>query len=165
MNRFSGYWWSPDSQFIAYQETDLAEVEVWYVADPARPDEPPYPSRYPRPGKANAKVRLGVVPVVPASGGDTVWLTWDRERYPYLTTVRWEEHGPLTFAIQTRDQKELVLLEADPVTAQTKILLTERDAAWVSVRQDVPRQLGSVCRSGRHRLALAQRRHLVVQLE
>ncbi|HYT61790.1 MAG TPA: DPP IV N-terminal domain-containing protein [Haliangiales bacterium] len=138
MNRFSGYWWSPDSHFIAYQETDHTDVEVWYVSDPAKPGDPPYPSRYPRPGKANAKVRLGVVPV---TGGDTVWMQWDRKRYPYLTSVQWEENGPLTFAVQTRDQKELVLLEADPATGRTTPLLTERDPAWLSVRQDVPRWL------------------------
>jgi dipeptidyl-peptidase-4 len=138
MNRFSGYWWSPDSRFIAYQETDTTEVEVWHVADPARPDAPPYPSRYPRPGKANATVRLGVVPV---DGGDTRWIQWDRAQYPYLTSVHWEELGPLTLAVQTRDQKELVLLEADTATGRTTPLLTERDDAWVSVRQDVPRWL------------------------
>jgi dipeptidyl-peptidase-4 len=138
MNRFSGYWWSPDGRSMAYQETDATDVEVWYVADSAKPEDPPYPSRYPRPGKANAKVRLGVIPT---GGGATVWIEWDRQRYPYLTTVVWDKHGPLTLAVQTRDQKELVLLEADAATGRTTPLLTERDAAWVSVRQDVPRWL------------------------
>jgi dipeptidyl-peptidase-4 len=138
MNRFSGYWWSPDSRHLAYQETDATPVEIWYVADSAKPGEPPYPSRYPRPGKSNVNVRLGVVPV---GGGDTVWIQWDREKYPYLTTVRWDENGPLTFAVQTRNQTELVLLEADIATGHTTPLLVERDAAWVSVRQDVPRWL------------------------
>src|SRR5206468_10273112 len=138
MNRYSGYWWSPDSRFIVYQETDAAEVEVWYVSDPAKPGQPPYPSRYPRPGKTNVTVRLGIVPV---RGGDTVWVQWDRARYPYLTSVRWDEQGPLTLAVQTRDQKELVLLEADTATGRTTSLLRERDAAWVDVRQDVPRWL------------------------
>jgi dipeptidyl-peptidase-4 len=138
MGRFTGYWWSPDSRFIAYQETDVGEVELWYVADPMKPEAPPFPSRYPRPGKANAKVRLGVIPV---EGGETVWVQWDRERYPYLTTVNWEKHGPLSLCVQTRDQKELVLLQADPATGKTATLLTERDDAWVSVRQDVPRWL------------------------
>ena len=39
MGRFSGYWWSPDSKFIAYEEADHEGVEVWYVADPAKPDQ------------------------------------------------------------------------------------------------------------------------------
>ena len=34
---YNGYWWSPDSKSIVYEEADAAGVEVWYVADPARP--------------------------------------------------------------------------------------------------------------------------------
>src|SRR5262249_58454928 len=60
MNRFSGYWWSPDSKFIAYEEADATGVEVWHVADPARPGQPPLPSFYPRPGNANVKAPLPV---------------------------------------------------------------------------------------------------------
>ena len=138
MDRFSGYWWSPDSRFIAYEESDHEGVEVWHVSDAARPDVSPFASYYPRPGRDNVKVRLGVVP---ATGGDTVWVNWDRERYPYLTAVRWDKHGPLALAVQTRDQHELVLLEAEAASGRTTALLTERDAAWVSVRQDVPRWL------------------------
>ena len=138
MGRFSGYWWSPDSRSIAYQESDHEGVEVWHVADAAKPEEPPYASYYPRPGRKNVSVRLGIVPV---SGGETIWVDWDRERYPYLPTVIWDEHGPLTLAVQTRNQRELVLLEADAKSGRTTALLTERDAAWVNLRQDVPRWL------------------------
>ena len=63
MNRFSGFWWSPDSKKIAFQETDARAVEVWYVADPLHPEQEPTPSFYPRPGKANVKVRLGIVSI------------------------------------------------------------------------------------------------------
>src|SRR5258708_19135858 len=73
MGRFNGYWWSPDSTQIAYQETDHKGVEVWHVADPAHPGQPPQPFFYPRPGKANARVKVGVVP---AKGGQTTWLAW-----------------------------------------------------------------------------------------
>jgi dipeptidyl-peptidase-4 len=135
MDRYTGYWWSPDSQFIAYEEADAADVEVWYVSDPADPSRPAQPSFYPRPGKANVKVRLGVVP---ASGGQTGWIGWDAKKYPYLARVGWDEHGPLTLAVQTRDQKELVLLEADPKTGQTTPLVTERDAAWINLPNKVP---------------------------
>jgi dipeptidyl-peptidase-4 len=138
MSRFSGFWWSPDSRAIAYEEADATGVEVWYVADPARPGQPPQPSYYPRPGKANVNVRLGVVPV---AGGPTTWVQWDAQRYPYMTTVRWDEDSPLLLAVQTRDQKELVLLRADPETGKTTPLVTERDPAWVNVHQDVPRWL------------------------
>jgi dipeptidyl-peptidase 4 len=138
MNRFSGYWWSPDSQSIAYEEADAGGVEVWYVADPIRPEQPAQPTFYPRPGKANVKVRLGVIPV---SGGDTVWIGWDAKKYPYLASVRWDKHGPLTLTVQTREQKKLLLLEADPKTGKTTQLLEEEDKAWVNLHQDMPQWL------------------------
>jgi dipeptidyl-peptidase-4 len=138
MNRFTGYWWSPDSKFLVYEEADADGVEIWYVADPSRPGDPPQPSFYPRPGKNNVKVRLGIVPL---TGTPTVWVEWDRERYPYLGAVRWDEHGPLTITVQSRDQKELVLLRVDPATGKTTPLITEKDPTWVNLEQDVPRWL------------------------
>jgi dipeptidyl-peptidase-4 len=139
MDRYTGYWWSPDAKSLAYEEADAAGVEVWYVSDPADPSRPAQPSFYPRPGKANVTVRLGVVP---AAGGETVWIGWDAKKHPYLARVGWDQHGPLTLAVQTRDQKELVLLRADPATGQTTPLATERDAAWVNLPGKVPHWLG-----------------------
>src|SRR5213594_2139989 len=56
MDRFSGYWWSPDGQTIAYQETRLGQVEVLHIMDPAHPEQEPQAWRYPRPGRKNAEV-------------------------------------------------------------------------------------------------------------
>jgi dipeptidyl-peptidase-4 len=138
MARFNGYWWSPDSKQIAYQETDHRGVEVWHVADPAYPGREPQSFFYPRPGKPNARVKLGIVPV---SGGKTTWVAWDDVRYPYLATVRWPKDAPLLLVVQTRDQKEMVLLEADPQSGKSKPLLIERSKTWVNIHQDVPKWL------------------------
>jgi dipeptidyl-peptidase-4 len=138
MGRFTGYWWSPDARFLAYEEADADGVEVWYVADPIHPEQAPLPSYYPRPGKANVSVRLGIIP---AAGGATVWVEWDRKAYPYLTSVHWGKKGPPTIAVQTREQKELVLLRLDPTTGKTTPLVTERDPAWVNLHHDGPRWL------------------------
>jgi dipeptidyl-peptidase-4 len=138
MDRYTGYWWSPDSRHIAYEESDARGVEVWYVADPSRPGQAPQAQFYPRPGKANVKVRLGVVPV---AGGPTVWVGWDRKRYPYLAAVHWQRGGPLVLTVQTRDQTELLLLRADPKTGKTALLLKETDPAWVNLRQEMPHWL------------------------
>ncbi len=138
MGRFAGYWWSPDSKFLAYEEADASGVEIWYVADPAKPGQAPLPSYYPRPGKANVKVRLGVVP---AAGGETVWVDWDRERFPYLATVRWPKGGPLLLAVESRLQQDLELLQADSTTGKTTTLLREHDPAWLNLHQEAPRWL------------------------
>jgi len=136
MHRFSGYWWSPDSKFFAYEESDADGVETWYVADPIKPEQPAFPSYYPRPGKANVKVRLGIIPV---SGGNTVWVEWDREKYPYMPDVRWDKAGPLTVTVQNRLQNEVVLLLVDSKTGKTTELAKDTDKAWVNIHHDTPR--------------------------
>ena len=136
MNRFSGFWWSPDSHRIAYEESDASKVESWYVADPAKPGEEPARTSYPRPGKNNVSVRVGIVAIDGSEA--TVWLKWDREKYPYLGKVTWGEHGPLTLTVFSRDQTDLALLQADPIWGDMSLLLTEHDDAWVNLPQDVP---------------------------
>lgn len=138
MGRFSGYWWSPDSKHLAYEEADADGVEIWHVADPIHPDRPANPTFYPRPGKANVKVRLGIVA---ATGGKTTWVKWDEQKYPYLAAVRWAHSGPLTILVQTREQTEQVLLRVDPRTGKTTGLLIERDPVWVNIHSDGPRWL------------------------
>lgn len=140
MGRFSGYWWSPDSKFIAFEEADHEGVETWYVADPAKPDEKPLQQYYPRPGKKNVSVRLGIVPI---AGGEPVWVDWDHKAYEYLASVRWDKQGPLTIQVQDRRQREIVLLLVDPKTGKTKKLLEEKDPAFTNLRQDMPQWLHS----------------------
>lgn len=43
MNRFHGYWWSPDSKQIVFQESDASKVETWFVADPTNLTNLPCP--------------------------------------------------------------------------------------------------------------------------
>ena len=136
MSRFTGYWWSPDSTHIAYEEADHTGVEVWYVADPFKPDVKPQEQFYPRPGKKNVSVRLGIIPV---AGNKTTWVEWDRKEYEYLAAVHWDESGPLTLQVQDRKQQKLLLLHADPKTGTTKKLLEEKDAAWLNLSGSGPK--------------------------
>lgn len=138
MDRMRGYWWSPDSEWIAYQRTDTSALETFTIADPKNPAEPAQTWPYPRAGTANADVRLGVMS---ADGGRTTWVEWDRDRYPYLATVRWEEDSPLTLVVQNREQTEELILAADPESGSTTVLHTERDPAWLNLDQQMPRWL------------------------
>jgi dipeptidyl-peptidase 4 len=150
MGRHEGYWWSPDGQRLAYAEVDQRAVERFAIADPARPEQPPQRFRYPRPGQANAEVRLwmsGPMPQGPAALAPgplpgSVEVRWDRQRYPYLARTLWEAPGaPLSLLVQTRDQREAALLTVDQGSGQTRPLLVERDQAWVNLERDLPRWL------------------------
>jgi dipeptidyl-peptidase-4 len=136
MHRDSGFWWSPDGKHIAYEEADHTGVETWYVADPFKPDVKPAEQYYPRPGKKNVTVRLGVIPV---SGGETVWVEWDRTKYEYLAVVRWDEFGPLTLQLQDRKQQHLALLKVDAESGKTTILIEQSNASWLNIDSETPR--------------------------
>jgi dipeptidyl-peptidase-4 len=83
-------------------------------------------------------VKLGIVP---AAGGDTVWVEWDREKYPYLATVKWDENAPLTILVQNRLQTEEVLLRVDKQSGKTTELVRETDGAWLNLQQSSPHWL------------------------
>ena len=131
MSRYQGFWFSPDGKTLAYQESDHTGVERFTIQDPAKPGEAAEGFYYPRPGKANVKVRLGLIPV---GGGATTWVRWDAEKYPYLLRVYWPEtapvQAPLTLIVQTRDQREQAILTVDARGA-TRTLLVQRDMAWL----------------------------------
>ena len=137
MGRHTGYWWSPDSKKIAYTEADHTGVEVWSIADPFKPDAKPPEQFYPRPGKKNVSVRLGIIDAPMADSSirptKTTWVEWDRAKYEYLTRVAWGR-GTLFMALQTRDQKEVALAFADPEIG--KVEVTHRTRAkdgWLGV--------------------------------
>jgi dipeptidyl-peptidase 4 len=138
MDRREGFWWSPDSRSIAYEEADLSPVEPSYIVDPLQPQNKPVEFRYPRAGTANAAVRLGVVA---ATGGATVWLPWDYVTYPYLVRVSWMKGGPLALLVENRAQTEATYLAADARAHTTKLLWTERDAAWLTPPPPEPKPM------------------------
>lgn len=133
--RFSGYWWSPDSSSIVYEEADAHGVEVWHLADPEHPEKAPIANFYPRPGKANVRTRLGIIP---ASGGQTVWIDWNSSEFPYLAAVDWSKQAPLSLVVSARDQKELHLLSVEPKSGKTSLLLSEHDDAWINQHRHLP---------------------------
>jgi dipeptidyl-peptidase-4 len=130
MHRSEGYWWSPDSAWLAFEEADDTAVEKLSIQDPARPEKAPVRFAYPRAGKGNTRVRLGLVA---ASGGPVTWVDWDRERYPYLAQVRWEKENPLLLVVMDRAQGEEAVLRADPATGRATVLHVEKDPAWLNL--------------------------------
>lgn len=139
MHRDRGYWWSPDSRMVAYQHSDLRAVEKLHILDPSRADRPPQSWHYPRAGRANATVSLHVL----TFGAGPVRVKWDAERYPYLAGVKWSEGAPLCAVVQSRDQKDELLLRVDPATGTTTELLHEHDDTWINLFGEAPHWIDS----------------------
>jgi dipeptidyl-peptidase-4 len=133
MDRFRGYWWSPDSQSIAACRVDVSSINVWHIADPAHPELPATEHRYPAAGTPNASVSLHIISVA-TSTAIPVELSGNWE---YLNTVSWNSAG-LIAQTQTRDQKQIDIHSIDDSTGNATIVFTDTDEAWVELVPGVP---------------------------
>ncbi|MGB8857980.1 MAG: prolyl oligopeptidase family serine peptidase [Ilumatobacteraceae bacterium] len=134
MSRYRGYWWSPDGATIAATRVDVSPVQRWYISDPANPDQPAAEVRYPAAGTANAEVTLHVL----ALDGGSTEVVWDRDTYPYLADVQWADAQRLLLTVQSRDQRSLMVLEADARHGNTEPLFADGDTTWVELVPGTP---------------------------
>ena len=137
LHRFRGYWWSPDGSAVAACRVDVSPVERWFISDPAAPHQQPREVRYPAAGTSNAKVDLHVL----ALDGGTIEIAWDHDRFPYLCAVHWATSERLLLTVQSRDQHDLQVLEANPTTGDTAPIFTDHDDCWVELVPGTPDQL------------------------
>lgn len=98
MDRYTGYWPSPDGRLIAYEEVDERHIPEYQI--PRHADDPSESDafRYPFAGAANPKVRLGVS--AGEGGDDVVWfdLTAAHGDDFYLARVDWAADGKTLLA-------------------------------------------------------------------
>jgi len=133
MDRTRGYWWAPDGSAMLVARVDETPVQRWHIADPANPGRAPREVGYPSAGTPNADVSLVYVGL----DGNRVPLDWDRAAFPYLVTVEWAEAGAL-IVVQSRDQRSMRLLSADPPRGTTTVLREDTDRHWVDIVPGVP---------------------------
>jgi dipeptidyl-peptidase 4 len=133
MGRLRGYWWAPDGSAILTARVDERAVQRWHIADPANPDRPAADIGYPAAGTANADVSLLLIRL----DGGQAEVGWDRAAFPYLATVNWDAAEPL-LVVQTRDQRRMRLLQADPATGETTLIREDTDPKWVDIVSGVP---------------------------
>lgn len=135
MGRTRGFWWAPDSSRLIVQRTDEARVGSWWISSPSDPHLAPTEIRYPAAGTANAEVALAVFDL---EDGSRVDVRWDADAggeaicWEYLAGVDWTEDG-LVLAVQSRDQRQLAVLDADPGTGACRRRYTVADDCWVDL--------------------------------
>jgi dipeptidyl-peptidase-4 len=138
MQRMRGFWWAPDGEAVLAARVDESPVQRWYIADPANPGRPPVEVAYPAAGTPNADVSL----VVLRLDGGRQPIEWDPETYPYLVDASWDAEGVL-LVVQTRDQKVMRILSADPATGRTTLVREDTDPVWLDIVPGVPARTAS----------------------
>ncbi|GAA1172827.1 prolyl oligopeptidase family serine peptidase [Streptomyces hebeiensis] len=153
IGRTRAFWWSPDGTALLVARVDTSKVRRWYLGDPSDPAAPPRTIRYPAAGTANAETSLHILrltggrtpvrlprqasgtPAGPGSPGpDAVWRD---PAFDYVVAADWDAFGPL-ISLQTRDQRTVWVVGADPTTGEAGLLVRRTDPYWVAVPCGAP---------------------------
>jgi dipeptidyl-peptidase-4 len=138
MGRMRGYWWAPDGASLLVARVDETLVQRWHIADPANPATTPAAVAYPAAGTPNADVSL----LLAGLDGRRAEVDIDWAAFPYLVTVAWEAGGDPLIVVQSRDQRVMRLLTADPSTGATAVLREDTDPRWLDIVPGVPARTG-----------------------
>ena len=115
MDRYDGFWWSPDSKYVLFETYDESPEPIWHLSDPANPANPARSNRYPQALTANADVRLTLLELGFDSdnccyGAIANKVQWDHETYEYLAAVSWTSgHEPIILVQDRLQQHDQVL--------------------------------------------------------
>jgi dipeptidyl-peptidase-4 len=132
MGRQYGFWWSPDSQRIAYIQVDETHIPVYRIVHQGKQQTglgAQEDHRYPFAGQSNARVRLGVIP---RQGGETHWLDLDIKDH-YLARVNWLPDGRLGIQVENRQQTELEFFVYTSADVAIKRLFKETSPVWINL--------------------------------
>lgn len=142
MDRYDGFWWSPDSHGIIVESFDTAPEPMWYISDPANPGNPASGRRYPRALTANADVHLDLLHLdFDDQGRHSIVafheIEWDHEAYEYVARVVWQDgHCPLLLVQNRRQNRDQVL--AVDENGATYVLESHANDQWIDIIDGLP---------------------------
>ena len=133
--RYRAFWWSPDSQKLAYLRFDDSPVPTFPLFRMGGTHGEQEIERYPKPGDPNPYVKLGIVP---ATGGKTVWADVEEKADHYVAWPFWLPDGSqLTFQWMNRGQDNIKIYSVDLKSGKKHQIYEEEQPAWVEFFEDL----------------------------
>ena len=93
---------------------------------------------YPAAGTVNADVSLAILGL----DGSRVDVAWDRDAFEYLARAGWAPRSNPVIAVQSRDQRTVLILEINPETGATTEIVRQADEHWVELVPGTPTWMG-----------------------
>ncbi|PAU93656.1 peptidase S9 [Aliifodinibius salipaludis] len=121
--------WSPDSEKIAYWQTDERHVNIFKMTDYSgqHPEYEKIP--YPKVGDENPKVKIGVINV---ESGQQQWM--DTPTDGYIPRIYWTaKENKLATVHLNRAQNHLRLFFNDINNGDRRLVMEEQSDAWIDV--------------------------------
>ena len=133
MERYDGFWWSPDSQWIAFTKVDETHIPLYRIVHQGKGttgEGSQEDHHYPFAGQSNAKVKVGIVS---RDGGEPIWMESGTEEDEYLARVQWFSDDCLFIQCVDRSQSILKVWRHEPQTGRRTLLLCEHNKTWINL--------------------------------
>jgi len=133
MHRFSGHWWSPDEQYIAFTKVDEACVSTSHRMEVDANGARTIAQHYPYAGQKNPQVSLWLYHL----GTEESHCIWqDGEKEAYLARVDFTDAG-LFIQTQDRLQQHLNLCRlTDTKQGSWQVVYAEHSDTWINLNDD-----------------------------
>jgi dipeptidyl-peptidase-4 len=134
--------WSPDSRRIAYWRFDQSRVSAFPMVTETDAQYPVVSVlRYPKAGTPNSRVQVGVIDVAVSTAGagaapSTRWIDVGADTGIYIARMDWVGSDSLAVQRLPRRQNQVDVLMASAATGRTRLVLTDRDSAYVDVEDE-----------------------------
>jgi dipeptidyl-peptidase 4 len=124
------YRWSPDSKRLAFWRFDQSAVPAFPMVDELGTYPRVSTLRYPKAGESNSRV---TVHVIGADGANRTALDVGPDTGQYITRLEWVDADSIALQRVPRGQVQLELLLVSATTGTGRVIVTERDSAYVNV--------------------------------
>lgn len=128
-SRYKAFWWSPDSEQIAYYKFDDSNVPMFPIYDSRGQHGFITETRYPKAGDPNPEVKIAFVNV---NDGKTIWANFNEKDDQYFGIPFWNASGD-KFIIpwMPREQNQLLLYAVNPKDGSKDFIYEENQPTWI----------------------------------
>ncbi|MDI9338583.1 MAG: DPP IV N-terminal domain-containing protein [Alphaproteobacteria bacterium] len=130
-SRYKAFWWSPNSQYLAFMQFDESQVPVFPIYNSFGKHGSLLETRYPKAGDPNPKVRI--LFSNPTTGKIT-FADFNEGEDGYFAEPIWNPIKNTCFIIwENRLQNHYTLYEVDPETGTKQLIYDELQNTWVDI--------------------------------
>ncbi len=122
--------WSPDSEYIAYWQTDERKVNLFMLPNYSGQHVQYKPIPYPKVGDINPTVRIGAVNI---ETGNNQWIDIASQG-GYIPRIYWTANeSQLAIVHFNRPQTHLELYFSDITTGESRLVMEEKSDKWIDI--------------------------------
>ena len=133
-SQYRAFWWSPDSEYLAFFRADDSRVPLFTITDSPSQDGYVETIRYPKAGELLPQVKTGVVK---RDGGAVVWAEVEDGDSHYFGLPYWRpDSKALWLQWLNRGQNHLKVLEMELAAGTVREIYEETQPTWIAIDEE-----------------------------